>query len=170
MRRPSAARFYTSDQPAFIHLPSLWLGLGAAELWLIHSLAAPGGLLALRDLSPPLSRRSCHFHGHEVSPRFMWVPETPNSTHFSLAETLFLSASQTFCGSPRPPADQMLGSLCVSAGSSEYSLSRLQLSHLLPCKSNLYQTSLHPASAFPALLSLTELVSCNYWTGNYSHQ
>lgn len=83
------------------------------SLGLIHSLVAPGGLPALRRLSSPLSLHSCHFtRKPNHSSAHAGDPNSQFSAFFSSGDT-FLSASKSF--SPRPPADQMLGSLTLQA-------------------------------------------------------
>lgn len=157
---------------------------------LIHSLTAPGGLVALQDLSRPLSLHSCHFtrppdrfsaHGGAPSCQF--------NAFFSSGDS-FLSASKvSLCGSPRPPAHQMLGRfVCLCRQLDEASLSALQVSSpsvaFLQTKSkfttvpNLFQllrgaVSLLCARSLLALYShyaRLRLLCCSYWTGNYSQQ
>lgn len=102
--------------------PYLLSGWGAVlpNPGLIHSLTAPGGLLALQDLSCPLSVHSCHFTRtpNHFSAR-VGVPDSQFNAFFFLQRRYFSFRLQSLSlsGSPRPPAHQMLGSLCVSAGS-----------------------------------------------------
>lgn len=74
------------------------------SLGLIHSLVAPGGL-------PVLSPSTLvTLHGTQITARFLQVTPTLYSEHFCPAEILF--------SPPRPPADQMLGSLTLQAARS----------------------------------------------------
>lgn len=70
---------------------------------LIHSLTAPGGLLALQDLSCPLSVHSCHFTRtpNHFSAR-VGVPDSQFNAFFFSSEDTFLSASKVSLSPARP--------------------------------------------------------------------
>lgn len=105
------------------------------NLRLIHSLTAPGGLLALRHLPRPLSLHTRHFtrppnrfSTHVVSP----PPKiTQNSMHFSSSEDSLFSPPPKFLSPARPVLQhtRCWGSLsCLCRQLAERSLSALQVS------------------------------------------
>lgn len=85
------------------------------NLRLIHSLTAPGGLLALRDLSCPLSLHSCHLtRPPNLVSAHVGPPKTPNSMHFSPAKIDSLRL-QSFSLRLAPSSSRPdVGKFCVS--------------------------------------------------------
>lgn len=136
------------------------------NLRLIHSLTAPGGLLALRHLSRPLSLHARHFtrppnqfSTHVLSPsqkKKQTIKTPQNSMHFSPARIVCSLRLQSFSLRLAPSSSTPdVGEVCVaSAGSSPSALClRCRFPQLLLLFSANYVPTPPPAPS-PNLLEL----------------
>lgn len=117
--------------------PYLLSGWGAVQPnpGLIHSLTAPGGLLALQDLSCPLSVHSCHFTRtpNHFSAR-VGVPDSQFNAFFSPAKIVFFPPPKSLSLrlAPSSSSPDVGKFVCLCRQLAEHSLYALQgFFHLL---------------------------------------